>query len=203
VTSALGCLLVDVQHDFSESFMTDASDVVPADMEIAFQRMETQASERLSHEGIAPADMALQRTVEMMYQGQWRSLAVNAPAKIESIGSLIEAFHAEHEREFNYRRDEAPVSIFRLAIKAIGIVPKAELPNYEVRDNTPDPIARRAVWFDGVSHDAAIYQREVLEAGAKFSGPAIVEQFDSTTVVPPGMSARVDAFLNILIGTKG
>ncbi|WFR99079.1 hydantoinase/oxoprolinase family protein [Rhizobium tumorigenes] len=203
VTSALGCLLVDVQHDFSESFMTDASIVAPAELEAAFQRMEAQASERLLHEGIAPQDMALQRTVEMMYQGQWRSLAVSAPARIVSIASLIDAFHAEHEREFNYRRDEAPVAIFRVAVKAIGLVPKAELPKYPVRDHAPAPLGRRAVWFDGKSYDAAIYQREVLEAGATISGPAIVEQFDSTTVVPPGMSARVDAFLNILIGTKG
>ncbi|SES40836.1 hydantoinase/oxoprolinase family protein [Rhizobium sp. NFR03] len=203
VTSALGCLLVDVQHDFSESFMTDASIVAPADMEAAFAAMESQAAERLAHEGIAPADMALQRSVEMMYQGQWRSLAVNAPHRIDSIADLIEAFHAEHEREFNYRRDEAPVSIFRIAIKAVGIVPKADLPRHEEREHVPEPVARRPVWFDGVSHDAAVYQREVLEAGAVFQGPAIVEQFDSTTVVPPDMAARVDAFLNILIGTKG
>lgn len=203
VTSALGCLLVDVQHDFSESFMTDASVVSVDNIEMAFCRMEAQAAERLAHEGIAPADMAMQRTVEMMYQGQWRSLGVSAPARITSVAALVEAFHAEHEREFNYRRDEAPVSIFRIAIKAIGVVPKAELPQYEVREHIATPIGHRPVWFDGTTYEAAIYQREALEAGATFRGPAIVEQFDSTTVVPPAMSARVDAFLNILIGTKG
>jgi N-methylhydantoinase A len=203
VTSALGCLLVDVQHDFSESFMTDASTVAPQDMEEAFRRMEVQAAERLEHEGVAAADMALQRTVEMMYQGQWRSLSISAPAAITRIGALIEAFHREHEREFNYRRDEAPVSIFRLAIKAIGIVPKADLPKHVARDYAPDPIGRRKVWFDGTAHDAAVYQRETLEAGARFTGPAIVEQFDSTTVVPPHMRASVDAFRNIVIATKG
>jgi len=203
VTSALGCLLVDVQHDFSESFMTDASVVSVDNIETAFGRMEAQAAERLAHEGIAPADMAMQRTVEMMYQGQWRCLSVSAPAPITSVAALIEAFHAEHEREFNYRCDEAPVSIFRIAIKAVGVVPKAELPKYEVREHTAAPVGHRPVWFDGVAYDAAIYQREALEAGATFRGPAIVEQFDSTTVVPHAMSARVDAFLNILIGTKG
>ncbi|TIN73951.1 MAG: hydantoinase/oxoprolinase family protein, partial [Mesorhizobium sp.] len=203
VTSALGCLLVDVQHDFSESFMADASTVSPAEMQTAFVLMEEQAVERLTHEGVAREDMALQRTVEMMYQGQWRSLAVSAPARIESICSLIEAFHNEHEREFNYRREEAPVSIFRIAVKAIGIVPKAEMPRHEVLPHVPEPLGRRGVWFDGVSHDAAVYERDQLRAGAAFAGPAIVEQFDSTTVVPPGMSATVDGFLNILIVTKG
>ena len=203
VTSALGCLLVDVQHDFSESFMADASTVAPNEMQAAFVKMEEQAVERLAHEGIAPQDMALQRTVEMMYQGQWRSLAVSAPARIESIGALIGAFHAEHEREFNYRREEAPVSIFRIAVKAVGIVPKAEMPKYTVTPHRPEPVSRRNVWFEGVPHDAAIYQRESLTAGAAFSGPAIVEQFNSTTVVPPGMTATVDAYLNILIVAKG
>lgn len=203
VTSALGCLLVDVQHDFSESFMADAAGVAPDAIEKAFAGIEAQAVERLSHEGVARADMALMRSVEMMYHGQWRSLAVAAPAHITSVSDLVEAFHAEHEREFNFRRDDAPVAIFRIAVKAIGTVPKADMTKHEVTPHTPQPIGRRAVWFDGVSHDAAIYQRETLAAGAAFSGPAIVEQFDSTTVVPPGMSARVDAYMNILIGTKG
>ncbi len=203
VTSALGCLLVDVQHDFSESFMADASTVSPAEMETAFARMEEQAVERLAHEGVTQEDMALQRTVEMMYQGQWRSLAVSAPSRIDSMCLMIEAFHNEHEREFNYRREEAPVSIFRIAVKAVGIVPKAEIAKHDVSPHEAEPVGRRSVWFDGISHDATVYERERLTAGAAFAGPAIVEQFDSTTVVPPGMSATVDGFLNILIGTKG
>ncbi|RUU15563.1 hydantoinase/oxoprolinase family protein, partial [Mesorhizobium sp. M7A.T.Ca.TU.009.01.3.2] len=73
----------------------------------------------------------------------------------------------------------------------------------EVLPHVPEPLGRRGVWFDCVSHDAAVYERDQLGAGAAFAGPAIVEQFDSTTVVPPGMSATVDGFLNILIVTKG
>lgn len=203
VTSALGCLLVDVQHDFSDSFMTNASTVSPDEMEAAFAKMEAQAVERLTHEGVAREDMTLMRSVEMMYAGQWRSLSVSAPAKIVSVSDLVEGFHAEHEREFNFRRDEAPVAIFRIAIKAIGTVPKADMPKYEERPHRAEPVSRRKVWFDAVAHDAAIYDREKLEAGATFEGPAIVEQFDSTTVVPPGMSAKVDAYMNILISTKG
>lgn len=203
VTSALGCLLVDVQHDFSDSFMANAATVAPAEMEAAFVKMEAQAIERLEHEGVAKADMALMRSVEMMYSGQWRSLSVSAPSKIEKVSELVEAFHAEHEREFNFRRDEAPVAIFRIAIKAIGTVPKAEMPKSDVNPHTPEPIGQRDVWFDGTAHKAALYQREELSAGAIFKGPAIVDQFDSTTVVPPGMTAKVDAYMNILIETKG
>lgn len=203
VTSALGCLLVDVQHDYSDSFMTDAAKADPGAMEDAFARIEKDASERLHHEGVQDEDIVLQRSVEMMYKGQWRSLVVAAPASITSIEELVESFHREHEREYNYRCDDAPVSIFRIAVKATGVVPKAHMKAREERSHAPEPIARREVWFDGKGEDTAIFARERLEAGAEIEGPAIVEQFDSTTVIPPGTKARADAYGNILIDVRG
>jgi len=199
VTSALGCLLVDIQHDFSESFMASAHDTDPADIEAAFGRLEAMAAERLTHEGVDTKDILIQRNVEMMYQGQWRSLAVPAPAVVDDTEALIQGFHAEHQREYNFRRDDAPVSIFRVAITATGVVPKAELQKHDVVPNSPEASVTREVWFGGKAYTASIFERDDLTAGAKFTGPAIVEQFDSTIVVPPGTTAEVDAHLNILI----
>lgn len=199
VTSALGCLLVDIQHDFSDSFMAPAVGTDPADLEAAFGRLEAMAAERLSHEGVAAKDIVLQRNVEMMYQGQWRSLAVPAPAKVTDIDALIDGFHNEHEREFNYRREDAPVSIFRVALTATGMVPKAELQTHPVKANTPTTDATREVWFEGKGHKSMVFERTDLTAGAKFDGPAIVEQFDSTIVIPPNTTAEVDTYMNIII----
>ena len=199
VTSALGCLLVDIQHDFSESFMASAADTKPADIETAFGRLEAMASERLTHEGVDAIDIVLQRNVEMMYQGQWRSLAVPAPANVTDINALIDGFHTEHKREFNYRRDDAPVSIFRVALTATGMVPKAELQTHEVKKNTPTTDKTREVWFGGKPFTAMVFERNDLTAGATFDGPAIVEQFDSTTVIPPATTAEVDRYMNIII----
>lgn len=202
VTSAMGCLLVDIQHDFSDSFMADASQTTPEDLEAAFARIEKEALERLRHEDVSPENTVLQRTVEMMYQGQWRSLAVSAPAKITSTEDLVRGFHDEHEREYNFRREEAPVSIFRVGVKATGVVPKAELPSFEVTPHQPEPTGQRDVWFTGQSCATDVYDRATMTAGAEFSGPAIVEQVDSTVVVPPGATATVDQYLNILIRVK-
>jgi N-methylhydantoinase A len=200
VTSALGCLLVDMQHDFSESYIKAASEADPAAIEVDFARMEKDATERLLHEGVEPGDIVLQRSVDMMYQGQWRSLAVSAPRPIVSISDLVEAFHREHKREYNFRRDETPVSLYRLNLKATGIVPKAELPKHEPTGVVPDPRSRRPVWFGpDAPHDTPIYARADLPAGFAFEGPAIIDQLDSTTVVPPGTKAEVDQYLNIII----
>ena len=199
VTSAMGCLLVDIQHDFSDSFMAEAATTEPEDLETAFAKIEAEAVERLRHEGVAAKDTVLHRTIEMMYQGQWRSLAVSAPAKVTSTSDLVDGFHNQHEREYNFRREDAPVSIFRVGVKATGVVPKAELPSYKVVKNTPKAIGQRDVWFKAERCKTDVYDRASFTAGAEFSGPAIVEQVDSTVVVPPNTKATVDQYMNILI----
>ncbi|TCT10552.1 N-methylhydantoinase A [Tepidamorphus gemmatus] len=203
VTSALGCLLVDIQHDFSESYLKAAAEADPADIEAAFARIEAEAINRLAHEGVAADDVILQRSIDMMYQGQWRSLAVSAPRPITSVPALIEEFHREHAREYNFRRDDAPVGLFRLNLKAIGVVPKAELAVHEPTGRTPEPVLRRPVWFDAEqSLDTPVYNRDDLPAGLELQGPAIVEQVDSTVLIPPGTTAQVDKYLNIIIRVK-
>lgn len=128
---------------------------------------------------------------------------VNAPRPLGAIADLVDSFHVEHQREYNFRRDSAPVSFFRLNLKAVGIVPKAEFVVHEPTGVTPEPVGRRPVWFDGEAHDTPVFQREQLPCGFSFHGPAIVEQIDATTVVPPGATAEVDKYLNIIISVKG
>ncbi|RFC68942.1 MULTISPECIES: hydantoinase/oxoprolinase family protein [Mesorhizobium] len=203
VTSALGCLLVDIQHDFSDSFMVDSASTTPEAIEAGFQRLEKEAVARLVHEGVAPEDITIGRSAEMMYQGQWRSLAVSAPSPVTDVAALTARFHVEHEREYSFRRDDAPISFFRLGLKATGLVPKAKLKEHKPESRKPEPKLFRTVWFDEKPHETPVYERDDLPSGFTFKGPAIVEQFDSTTVVPPGTSATVDKLLNILIHIKG
>lgn len=202
VTSALGCLLVDMQHDFSQSCMVGADEADSADIEARFVALEKEALARLAHEGVAERDIVLQRSIDMMYRGQWRSLAVQAPRPIGKISDLVASFHAEHKREYNFRRDDSPVSFFRLNLKAIGVVPKAEFAVHKPTGVIPEPVSRRRVWFEGNGLDTPVYARDDLPCGFSFQGPAIVEQVDATTVVPPGASAEVDKYLNIIIRVK-
>ncbi|WP_456815240.1 hydantoinase/oxoprolinase family protein [Bradyrhizobium sp. USDA 4529] len=202
VTSALGCLLVDMQHDFSQSCMVDAAEADATEIEAQFAELEKAALARLIHEGVAQQDIVLQRSIDMMYRGQWRSLAVNAPRPIGAIADLVQSFHAEHQREYNFRRDSAPVSFFRLNLKAVGVVPKAEFAVHEPTGASPEPVSRRRVWFEGSGLDTPVYRRDNLPCGFSFQGPAIIEQVDATTVVPPGAAAEVDRYLNIIIRVK-
>ena len=137
----------------------------------------------------------------MMYQGQWRSLAVPAPRPIGAMRDLIEAFHRSHEREYNFRRDDAPVGLFRLNLKAIGIVPKAELAAHAPTGATPraDEPALGLVRRGGRGSTRPSTSATTCRRAFRFKGPAVVEQVDSTVVIPPGTTASVDKYLNIII----
>lgn len=200
VASALGCLLVNIQHDFAESYIKEAADVDVAELEAEFARLEKTAIEHLAHEGVAEDQMVLERTIDMMYQGQWRSLAIPAPRPVCDLNQLVEIFHKEHLREYNYKRDDAPVSLFRLNLKAIGLVNQAELPIHEPTGVIPEPIYRRSVWFSDVGEvDTPVYNRPDLPVDFVLQGPAVIEQLDSTVVVPPQSQAEIDRYLNIII----
>jgi N-methylhydantoinase A len=200
VTSALGCLLVDVQHDLGQSFISQADKTDMATLKSLFAKLEDEAWDLLRQEGVERKDVILERSIDMMYQGQWRSLSVPLDAALNSIDELVASFHMLHEREYNFRREDAPVDIYRINLSAIGVTPKAVLAEHTPSDEAPVPKERRTVWYeDKPFAGTPIYQREGMKAGARLVGPAIIEQFDSTTVVPPGCSAEIDRFLNIVI----
>jgi N-methylhydantoinase A len=202
VTSAMGCMLVDVQHDITRMYLSSANDADPGAVETAFQELEAEGRERLAHEGVPEEHMSFQRFMDMRYQGQWRSLPAAVGSPITSLDAAIEEFHKEHGREHNYRRDDAPVEIYRLSLRAIGVTPKPEMARRKLEPAAQfSPVGERSVLFD--EGDARlvtpVYQRDDLPPGATFDGPAIIDQLDSTTVVPPGTRATVDEWLNIRI----
>jgi N-methylhydantoinase A len=198
ITSALGCLLVDVRHDLSAMFLAHVDNVDREALEGEFGKLEAEARERLAVEGVPEEQMSIQRFIDMRYLGQWRSLTVpvSAPADLDDA---VARFHAEHERAYNYRRDGSPVEIYRLSLRAVGVTPKPELKQHELNGGGTKPHASRPVHFDsaGGAVDTPLYVRSDLPAGAKLEGPAVIDQLDSTTVVPPGWRAEVDEWLNI------
>ena len=202
ITSALGCLLVDVRHDLSEMYLRNIDDASPEEIDAEFRTLEDEGRARLTAEGVPEDRMSFQRTIAMRYLGQWRSLSVEIPEGPVDMTALVAQFHEEHEREFAYKREDgAPVEIYQLALRAVGITPKPELTRHEPEPGAalPDPVTRRPVHFDEEDDavDTPVFDRESLKAGTTLEGPAIVQQLDSTIVVPPGVTAEVDPQLII------
>ena len=201
VTSALGCLLVDIRHDLSLMYNEAVSEADREELEAKFTELEDEAVQRLRHEGVGADETVLQRQISMRYLGQWRSLAVEIGRGPGSLDEAVQRFHEQHEQEFAYRRDDAPVEIYQIALEAIGTTPK---PAFVAQPRTsgvmPEPKERRRVWFESTGWvDTPVYDRDELPPGSTFFGPAVIDQLDSTTVVPPGCRAEIDEWLMILI----
>ena len=200
VTSALGCLLVDITHDITQMYTATVSDIDMKDLNKAFRVLEEDGHERLSNEDISSDRMLFQRFVDMRYLGQWRSMSIPVSADITNLDEAVKQFHEEHGREHNYSRPDAPVEVCRIQVKATGLNRKAELAKHELRSaKLPAPVAERMVRFDEASQriKTPVYDRSALHAGAVVEGPAIIDQLDSTILVPPGIKAEVDQYLII------
>jgi len=204
ITSALGCLLVDIRHDFSEMHLVPADETEPSEIESRFTALEDRARERLRAEGIAEEDVQLLRSLDMRYLGQWRSLEISVDGKVESLEDLTARFHDEHGRQHAYKREDTPVEIYQLKVTAIGSIPKPQLPHEGTEEHDPEPQGHReAVYGDEGAVRTAMYRRDDLRPGARIEGPAIIEQLDSTVVVPPEDKAEVDGWSNIIIRVGG
>ena len=139
----------------------------------------------------------------MRYVGQSYEIETEVDADALRSGSgaeLAAAFHIAHERLFNHADLEAPVEMVNLRVRAIGQLPQRleGEPDLQRTDAT-EPAGARAVLIDGTRHEAAIFQRDTLGQGQQIAGPAIVEQPDTTTVIPSGWTARVDRVGNLVI----
>jgi N-methylhydantoinase A len=198
ITSALGCLLVDVRHDLSTMFLGQVNAVDETELEREFAKLEAEGRVLLSHEGVSENQMEIRRLLDLRYLGQWRSLSVSVGSPVD-LASAVEQFHAEHEREHNYRRDDAPVEVYRLNVRAVGVTPKPELARHPLDGAPPSPAATRPVFFSETREwlDTPVFARDELPAGASIQGPVVVEQLDSTVLIPPGVRAEIDEWLNI------
>lgn len=206
VTSALGCLLVDIRHDLSMMYQKSLADADVNEMEELYNSMEREANDHLIHEGVSPEQIVLERTAAMRYLGQWRSLTVNVGQGPQALTDAVARFHREHEREYSFKQEDAPVEIYQLGLRAIGVTPKPTLAQADATASSlPAPASVRDVWFEDPATGAAVavstpvFNRSELSPGMGAPGPAVIDQLDSTTLVPPATTWEIDRHSNILI----
>jgi N-methylhydantoinase A len=204
VFSAIGLLMSDVKHDYIRSKLTPLAEVTPADVNGMFERMVAQALEELRDDGFAANHIRVERALDMRYAGQGYEIAVPCPAQPlqdAHLKQLRTTFDRQHRTMFGHMASEEPVEIVSYRVRGIGLVPPVEMPKFKPV-GTPLADAQREVRrvrFDGQELDCPVYQRERLDVGLTVVGPAILDQFDCTTVICPGQTARVDEWKNLIV----
>jgi len=206
ILCAMGLLLTDLRADFATTRLLPLEPDVLGEIEAAFVTLNAQAQEWFAHEEIAADARRLQRTVDMRYMGQNYELAVplpDGPITPQTLETLAKGFAHAHQRMYGFLAENEPVQLVTFRLEATGLVSKATLKEHPLVGADARGAIRehRNVWLaesrDFVS--CPVYAREDLKPGNRFAGPAIVEQMDATTVVLPGTTARVDAWLNLIL----
>jgi len=196
--SAWGLLVSDERHDDVRSFIWP---LMEADLDVArrlFLEMEDQARTTLQVAGFALERMSFVYTLEMRYAGQ----AYVEEVVLENLDMLLDrerigmTFRHAYDRRYGYHREIEMAEISNLRLTAIGTTAKP--PSRGIPDGASEPRARtsRRVFFDEWL-ETPVYERSALAAGTMVASPAIIEEYDSTTVVPPGWTATVDDHANL------
>jgi len=207
VLSALGFLYSDVKNEFAQTFIRNIGGIESGEVSEILARLGNEARNWLREEGIEERRQGLSFEVDVRYfrQGYEFSLDVD-PERLGNGGmaDIAERFGGAHER-LNGFRLEQPVELVNLRAVGTGQVVKIEFPAHEPvgPDASAAVVEQHQVYFDGNFYSANIYDRSLLQAGHRVSGPAVVLQKDSTTVIHPGHVGEVDSYLNILIRPEG
>ncbi len=200
-TSAFGLLLSQVRRDYVRSRLGRLDSVPPAEVEAGLADLGRQAAEDLDREGFGPAERRRDFSLDLRYAGQGYELMVPVPGGRFVAAEVRAAFDRLHEERFGHAAPNQPVEIVTYRCQAIGLVPPPPHHMLRALPGTPDSRARlgeRPAWFEGWV-ETPVYDRERLGADDQLSGPAILEQYDSTVVVPPGFGLRSDATGNIVL----
>jgi N-methylhydantoinase A len=218
VMCALGLLAADVVLDYSRSVLGPISADILAQLHAYLDAMIAQGRSELAREGIAENDMVFNGLVDMRYQGQAYELTIpltpppNPLPEFKEGGQdseriLTQRFHEEHAKVYGHALPGRTVEVVNLRLQAVGMVEKPVFEE-ETLPHNGDVGTQLAVSLHGAflgrkmglnGDTLALFDRESLPVGARFDGPALVFQLDSTVYAAPGWSARVDGWRNLVL----
>lgn len=200
VLSALGMLVADILRDYVRTVMVPAEQAQREVVDVLAQ-LEEQGRNDLLSEGMAAEKIQIEHYLDLRYAGQSYELVIPFEGSVEQA---VADFHMAHERRFGYNDPNERVQVVNVRLKARGLADKPVLERREiVKGASATPLYRQPVYFaeaDGaVFYEASIYERSALVPGVVLAGPAVIIQYDTTTVLPPSWYAKVDGVGNLII----
>ncbi len=206
--SAFGLLFADVEHHFVQTHFRQFSGLDLDEANGILQGLKERGTDLLLKEGFDSSRRQTETQVDMKYVGQTSELTVRMTDDIFSPGSISrlgEAYAVEHEKTYGYRVDE-PLQLVSIRVVARGVSETNRVPERIDVSRRPDGrrAGRRMLYFGPRAGwmETAVIDRLELD-GAASAGPLVVEEYDSTVVVPPGWRASLDSLKNIVLTSGG
>jgi len=188
--TSLGLLMTDFRYTYVRGVIRELTAEQESFFEKLFAELEADASSQIVEKGFRAEEALFLRSLDMRYYGQGYELEVEVGTPFKAV-EAVEKFERLHDAVYGFKHEGEAVEV--TAVRLSAIIPRMK-PRLR-KPSTPDKEVRkglRKAFFDGQWIDTPIYWRESLPAGFAEKGPAIVEEYDSTTVIPPGWKFVVD-----------
>ncbi|MET0597194.1 MAG: hydantoinase/oxoprolinase family protein [Mesorhizobium sp.] len=204
ITNALGCVVADLRHDFVNTLNQPVMELDTNAVEAIFEAHRRDGMAMVAAEAVEPREIRTVHSADMQFVGQTHLLNVPLPGPEVDRRTLQELFEKAYFARFKVELPEIRANLVNLNTSVIGVRQPADLSRLIDPDRRADTLAAalsetRPVWFGGQWRETPIYDRERLPLDAVIEGPAVLEQFDATTVIEPSDRAASDADGNILI----
>jgi len=193
--SALGLVMADTVKDYSLTVMLKGSETSYEQLLDLLQPLTENALRDMEEEGFPPEEVRILPFLDVRYTGQSYELTI--PLRED----YPEAFHRAHERTYGYRH-RREIEVVNLRLRAVVPSPRPPLPAFEEKggeDSSGAFLFSVKTAFGGELIETPVYSREKLLWGNRVRGPALIVEYSSTTLLPPGYTAEVDRFGNLLI----
>ena len=207
--SAFGLLAVDWRTDHLVTRVTPEDALDATIVAALYAGLEAEALAALERDGIPADRQRYVRQADVRYVGQSMEVRVEAPGgtiDAAALERLAEAFHATHEKTFGYAyRGAQKIEIVNFCLSGFGTIERPTLPTLTNEASSADAahIETRPVFFSGSFRDTPVYERAGLPAGTRIEGPAIIQEFGSTTAIFPGQHVTVDPHGILIVRATG
>ena len=186
--SALGLLVADLRHDYVRTYLARIGDIDLGAVADILAELVAAGRKALSEEGVAAARVGVARFADMRFVGQAYELTVALPDPLDT-DALLKTFREAYRRRYGHDQ-EADVEIVNLRVICTGQTDRPRLPK-PIASRSAQPGTRRA-YFRGRWYETPVVRRDAVAPGDRLGGPVIIEEFGTTTVVPPGWVASAD-----------
>jgi N-methylhydantoinase A len=198
---ALGCIVADLRHDVVRTLYRNHVDLDDAHLEEAFADLEARGRDWLAGEvarGITLESSYALFSADMRYEGQAFEIDVTIPAdRRHTVAGAAALFHERYLDIFGVNDPQAAVTFVNLRATVVGVTPKVHLlPPSSTAPGRPPEV--RTIFYDGAAQEAQIIHRTALREAERIQGPAVIEQYDTTTFVPAGFGVTVDLMGNLI-----
>lgn len=210
ITSAMGLLVTDLKYDAVRTLFQRSGQFNLARINADLAAMQDDLAKRFAADRIAPDAVSYARIGDLRYVGQGYELKVpipDGPVDDGAMAQVLDAFHAAHAAEYGHAFPQNPVEVVNLRVIGRGAMPRLAPGHAAQGGSLEQALVRHSDSVFRVngtlaSYPTAIYQRAALPVGQPFSGPAIILQKDTTTVVPPGWQGQVHPAGSLILSQK-